>query len=268
MDKTKIQWTDATINFWQGCKKVSEGCKFCYMYRQKNMNNQDGSIVSKISEKRFYEALEWKEPRKIFTCSWSDFFIDEADDWRDEAWDVIRKTPQHTWQILTKRPERILQCLPADWGTGWDNVWLGTSIENQKNFQRAITLSKIPSKIRFISAEPLIEELNLLQMHEGRLVMDDFHWCIVGGESGNEWGKYLYRPCEKKWIEKIITDLKNTHVKVFVKQMGTYLAKEMQLTDKHGGDAEEWDNHLFVREFPSVQDAILLPNISEKLVLN
>ena len=123
MTKSFIQWTDNTVNFWSGCQKVSEGCKFCYMYRLKDQNGQSGSVVRRSSDAKFYEALYWKEPTMIFTCSMSDFFIEEADEWREDAWDVIRRTPQHKWQILTKRPERIKECLPADWGEGWDNVW-------------------------------------------------------------------------------------------------------------------------------------------------
>lgn len=250
MIDTKIQWTDDTVNFWTGCHKISEGCKFCYMYRDKDRYGQDPTKVMRTKDATFYQALKWKDPRKIFTCSWSDFFIADADEWRADAWDVIRKTPQHQWQILTKRPERILQCLPPDWGEGWDNVWLGVSIENQKNFHRAITLSKIPAKVRFISAEPLLGELDLLQMDDDKLVMDNFHWCIIGGESGNETGKYLFRECKQEWIEKIIANLKNTDVKIFVKQMGTFLKKTMKLKDTHGGDIDEWPMHFKIREFP------------------
>jgi len=118
MKQTNIQWTDSTVNFWTGCKKVSEGCKYCYMYRIKDRQGKIGSFVKRVSDYSFYEPLSWEEPMLIFTCSMSDFFIEEADPWRKDAWDVIRKTPQHKWQILTKRPERIKDCLPDDWGNG------------------------------------------------------------------------------------------------------------------------------------------------------
>ena len=250
MEKTKIQWTDATVNFWTGCKKVSDGCKFCYMYRDKERYGQSPSNVIRTSDKTFYQALKWGDSKRIFTCSWSDFFIDEADAWRDEAWDVIRKTPQHSWQILTKRPERILQCLPEDWGDGWDNVWLGVSIESQKFLHRADTLAQIPAKTRFFSAEPLLGEIDLTQSES---VIEHFHWCIIGGESGNDTGEYRYRKCDIKWIERIIADLEGTNVEVFVKQMGTYIANLMELGDRHGGDMIEWPENLSIRKFPHQQ---------------
>ena len=258
MTKSFIQWTDNTVNFWTSCKRVSEGCKFCYMYRLKDQNGQSGSVVTRSSDAKFYEALYWKEPTMIFTCSMSDFFIDEADDWREDAWDVIRRTPQHKWQILTKRPERIKECLPADWGDGWDNVWLGTSIETQKYIHRATTLSKIPAKLRFISAEPLLEEIDFLVEDEnGVRIIDSFNWMILGGESGNEFGAYRYRPCEIAWLERIIKDLKeNTYVAVFNKQLGSHLRKTMGLKHPHGGNMSEWPINLRIREFPNTRSAI------------
>jgi protein gp37 len=222
------------------------------MYRLKNQYKQTGSVIKIASDGYFYEALDWKEPKKIFTCSMSDFFIDEADGWREDAWNVIRKTPQHQWQILTKRPERIQECLPGDWGEGWDNVWLGVSVENQQSLQRAATLAEIPAKIRFISAEPLLEQVNFLAEIYGKRVIDDFDWIILGGESGNEFGNYRYRPLQMEWLEKINADLKqNTTISVFNKQLGTYLAKKMGLKDRHGGEIEEWPEHLRIREFPN-----------------
>lgn len=256
MEKTKIQWADATVNFWSGCKKVSEGCKGCYAYRILSGQLKDPKIVIKAGKHKFDEALTWEEPKRIFTCSMSDFFIEEADDWREEAWDVIRKTPHHNWLILTKRPERIKKCLPKDWGEGWDNVWLGVSVETQKYMNRAYLLAEIPAKVRFISAEPLLEELDFTKVPT---ILDKFHWCIVGGESGNEKGQYMFRECNEAWIEKIITDLKDSQVKVFVKQMGTHLKKQMGLMDRHGGDIDEWAPKFQIREYPSLNFALPIP---------
>jgi protein gp37 len=106
---------------------------------------------------RAIQIGEDPQPRFIFTCSWSDFFITEADKWRAEAWDIIRRTPEFTYLILTKRPDRIARCLPADWGDGYPNVWLGTSAENQKYAdQRIPELLKVPAAKRFLSLEPLL----------------------------------------------------------------------------------------------------------------
>src|SRR3990167_11527130 len=106
-DKTHINWTEATWNPWHGCIKVSPGCKNCYMYREKNRYGQDPAVVVRSKPATFNAPLKWKEPARVFTCSWSDFFIKQADPWRDEAWDIIYQTPHLTYLILTKRPERI-----------------------------------------------------------------------------------------------------------------------------------------------------------------
>ena len=183
----------------------------------------------------------------------SDFFIEEADQWREEAWDIIRKTSHHTWLILTKRPERIKACLPDDWGDGYPNVWLGTTAGVQSSLIRAEELAKIPAKVRFISAEPILEEMDfLVRNNDGERIIDAFHWVILGGESGNNTGKHLYRPSQIEWYEKAIVDLKTqTDVAVFMKQLGTHLSKELHFKkDRHGGKIENWPEHMQIREFP------------------
>jgi len=171
-----IEWTQATWNPWHGCIKVSPGCKNCYMYRGKRRWGRNPNVVVK-SKTTFTDPLRWSAPRMIFACSWSDWFIEEADQWRMEAWDIIRRTPHHTYQILTKRPERILESLPHDWGEGWGNVWLGASIENQSYVFRKEILREIPAALRFISAEPLLGEIDFGDLN-------GIHWVITGGESG------------------------------------------------------------------------------------
>lgn len=247
--ESAIQWTDATVNFWTGCKKVSSGCKFCYMYRDKERYGLDPTAVVRTADKTFKAALKWNEPKRIFTCSWSDFFIEEADQWRADAWEVIKQTPQHTWQILTKRPERIKACLPPDWGSGYPNVWLGVSVEDNANFDKRVPiLVQIPASVRFISFEPL---LDLVIMTEKRFkLMQQIQWAIIGGESGNETGAYRYRPCELEYFRHLIFNTP-PQVAIFVKQVGTHLAKHMRLKDRHGGDMNEWiDAWLRTRELP------------------
>lgn len=243
--ESKISWTQNTWNPWHGCIKVSEGCKFCYMYRDKERYKADPTIVLR-SKGKFNDPLRWKEPKLIFTCSWSDFFIKDADAWRDEAWKIIKATPQHTYQILTKRPERIAQCLPADWGKGYPNVWLGVSVENQKNASRISTLVKNHAAINFVSFEPLLEEIDLRKVSDLHLI----DWAIIGGESGNDTGKYRYRKCEMPWIRTLIIDLEMKKIKVFVKQLGTHLAKELNLKDRAGADMSEWEKTIQIQEFP------------------
>lgn len=244
-ENSAIQWTDATWNPWHGCKKVSPGCKYCYMFRDKERYGQDPTTVLR-SKTKFRDPLKWKDPAKVFTCSWSDFFIEEADEWRNEAWNVIRNTPHLTYQILTKRPELISDRLPDDWGTGYPNVWLGTSVENMDSLWRVGTLRTIPHNfVKFVSFEPLIEYID-------RPNLEGIHWAIIGGESGNENGRYLYRPCQIGWIDDLRLDCQTQGVSVFVKQTGTAIAKEMKYKDSHGGDMNEWPSYLRVREFPEL----------------
>ncbi len=246
---SKIQWTDATWNPWHGCKKVSDGCKYCYMYRDKERYGQDPTNVLR-SKGNFLIPLKWNEPRLIFTCSWSDFFIKEADAWRKEAWAIIKATPQHTYQILTKRPERIKQCLPSDWGNGYPNVWLGISAENQEQYDRRyVEIIPIPAVLKFISLEPLLDRIKLCgynhQWDGWNQIID---WVIIGGESGNKVGKYKYRACQLDWFHDILDQCVLT--KVFVKQLGTYIAEQLQLKDRHGGDISEWTEDLQIRLMP------------------
>jgi protein gp37 len=203
----------------------------------------------------FNLPLRLKEPSKIFTSSLTDFFHEEIDSYRHEAWDIIRKCPQHTFQILTKRPERIIKNLPPYWDEIRGRVWLGTSIGSQKSIYRLLDLiDPIQAGVKFLSLEPLHGpvELPLFDFVDvGHKVKDLIDWVIVGGESGNETGKYRYRPCDIKWIENIVDDCRSEGIAVFVKQLGTYLSKQLGLKDRHGGNIDEWPEHLKIREFPA-----------------
>jgi protein gp37 len=132
------------------------------MFREQERYKQDPTKVRRTAPATFNSPLRWQEPRRIFTCSWSDFFHADADPWRADAWDIIKRTPQHVYQVLTKRPERIADHLPADWGKGYPNVWLGTSVENQRWTTRIPLLLAVPARVHWISAEPLLGPLNLL----------------------------------------------------------------------------------------------------------
>lgn len=246
-ENSNIQWTNHSWNPWHGCIKVSDGCKFCYMYRDKERYGKDPTVVLR-SKTKFNEPYSWKENAKVFTCSWSDFFIKEADEWRDEAWTIIKNTPNLTYQILTKRPKRIVECLPSDWGDGYDNVWLGVSVENQKNMHRAGILNNIPAKVRFLSIEPM---LDLVTIYFG--LIPNINWVIVGGESGNKTGKYLYRPCYIDWFYSIMHDCQRANVPIFIKQLGTHLADFLKYKDRHGGNWDEWVEDLKVRQFPNIK---------------
>ncbi len=241
-----IQWTDHTWNIARGCTKVDADCKFCYMMRDGDRYKYNGKVVVR-TKTVFKMPLRIKEPSRIFTCSLTDFFHEDIDSYRDEAWAIIRRCPQHAFQILTKRPERAFGInLPPDWGTGWKNVWLGTSIGSQDAMNnRLFKLYNTTAKTKFLSLEPLH---GLVVLPDS--IRENIDWVILGGESGNETGKWRYRPCELWWLEQIVRQCLSLRVPVFVKQLGTHLSKKMGLKDRHGGDINEWPEYLRVRQFP------------------
>jgi protein gp37 len=179
---TGIGWTLRTFNPWRGCKKISPGCANCYMFTEQYRYKLDPTIVTRTKTwgqpRKWQKALNGTTKKEmVFTCSWSDFFIEQADPWREEAWKLIKSCPNLIFQILTKRPKLIPKRLPADWGTGYDNVALGVSIESAAYNGRADDLRVVPARWRFISAEPLLASVKGLDLK-------DIHWLIAGGESG------------------------------------------------------------------------------------
>lgn len=242
---SKIEWTDATWNPWMGCHKVSQGCKNCYMFREQKQYGNDPNLIRK-SKTRFNDPLKWKTPRRIFTCSWSDFFIEEADEWRAEAWDIIRATPHHTYQILTKRPERINQCLPDDWFPR--NVWWGVSIESKEHLSRWDILDSElhyhAPQVMFVSAEPLLGPIDFTEIFQEIDVGDEEiqwwtrspDWVIVGGESGPN-----ARPMHPDWARGIRDQCQDSLIPFFFKQWGGVNRQN----DDRRLDSQLWE------EFPS-----------------
>ena len=252
--ESTIQWTHASWNIAVGCDKVDADCKYCYMYRQSLKGTRYKPNEVRRTKTVFDLPLRLKEPSLIFTCSLTDFFHEEIDSFRDEAWDIIRKCPQHIFQILTKRPERIMDHLPPYWEEIRERCWLGTSMGSMGSIQRLYDLIlPIQPSVKFMSLEPLHGPIDIpfeRPVDYGHRMCDLIDWVIVGGESGNENGKYLYRPCELEWIEHIVAQCKEYHIPVFLKQLGTHLAKQLKLKDRHGGDMSEWPEHLRIRQFP------------------
>lgn len=243
--ETKIQWSDSTWNPWEGCHKVSAGCMNCYMFRDMKRWGKNPKIPRRTSDKTFNSPLHWKSAQRIFTCSWSDFFIAEADSWRPDAYNIIERTPQHEYLILTKRPERYPVAWPYQETKAPENIWLGVSAETSDLYEKRVgELAKINAAIKFVSIEPLLAWVPL------DLSANVVDWVIVGGESGNKTGKFRYRKCELELIEIIVAECRHYGVPCFVKQLGSDLANRMGLKDKKGGDMEEWPEHLRVREFP------------------
>jgi len=215
----------------------------------------DFTKVQRTRPHTFLAPLRWKEPRMVFTCSMSDFFHVAADPWRDEVWDIIRRTPQHTYQILTKRPERIEANLPKTCFTcgspgkhfepfigncenpqwwPWKNVWLGTSVENQEWAEKRIPiLTAIPAAVHFLSCEPLLGPIDFHELgtwsdgpgstwwKQGYRLLNGIEWVIVGGESGQ-----VRRPMNLDWARAIRDQCKAANVPFFFKQIGGRTAKE------------------------------------------
>ena len=212
-DKTIIAWTDHTQNFWMGCSAVSPGCEKCYMFAAQERYGRDPFRVTRTGGSIWKQPARWNaearaegKRHRVFTCSWSDFFHRDADAWRGDAWDIIKRTPYLDYQILTKRPGRIREHLPVDWGTGYPNVWLGVSVESREWLWRLNTLREIPATVRFVSFEPLLESVAPMNLA-------GIHWAIVGGESGPG-----FRPMDHQWAREIRDASRASGTAFFFKQ--------------------------------------------------
>jgi len=244
---TSIEWCDVTWNPVRGCTRVSPGCFNCYAEKTANRFGGPGKpyegLVKKVnghpqwtgnitvSDKALKEPLTWKGSKKVFVNSMSDLFHPNVPaDFIEEIWKVIKATPHHTYQILTKRPERIKNNLPLDWGSGYPNVWLGVSVENQEYADKRIPLLlQIPAKVRFLSCEPLLGWVNIRNEWFGRYTppgpfsfggrYDEMylHWVIAGGESGS---KDKARPAQLLWFRTLREECQSAGVPFFFKQMG------------------------------------------------
>jgi protein gp37 len=182
------------------------------------------NVVTRASDATFYAPLRWKESKRIFTCSWSDFFIEEADAWRPDAYDVMVRTPGHTYQILTKRPERIFgeSCGDCDF---IPNIWIGVSVENARFYHRIEQLQAIRCSVRFLSIEPLLGPMP-------DLPLEGIHWVIVGGESGAG-----FRPLNLDWVRQIRDRCVERGIKFFFKQYSALHPKGL----RRFLDGREWN---------------------------
>jgi protein gp37 len=228
MKTTKIEWTEKVWNPSIGCDKVSAGCKFCYAevfakrLQAMTMDDYKDGFEFKILPHRLEEPIKIKKPTKFFVNSMSDLFHENMPfEYLDMIFNVIKKTPQHIYQVLTKRDRVMLNYFSGKEVP--ENVWLGVSVENSTFKKRIDSLRNIKSKIRFISFEPLIgavKEVNL----------SGIHWAIVGGESG-----LRARPIKKEWVEEIFRQCKEQEVAFFFKQWGTWGADEVKRNKKVNG---------------------------------
>ncbi len=271
---------DPTWNPWHGCHKVSEGCKNCFMYYLDEQRGQDGSKISK-------NKTDWNLPLKkdrqgnfkikpgefVRVCMASDFFLEEADEWRDEAWSIMRKRPDVTFSLLTKRAYRIRECLPDDWGDGWDNITFAVSCENQKRADERIPyLLELPVKHIWVSLKPFIGEIDI----DSYLATGKIETVLCGGENyaGErplcyEWVKKIYDQCMKYDIEFIfgqtgnvfIKDGKTYYIKDYKTQIEQALASGLQNRrnlEKVNEFQKEQSNDLYIEQLTLLGDEIMM----------
>ena len=231
-DNSQIEWTDATWNPITGCTKVSQGCKNCYAERVTERFGRGPFSEIKVHPERFDQPFRWKRPRLIFVNSMSDLFHEKLDvAVIKRIFEEMIRAPQHTYQVLTKRPERMAAFLNL-WGEWADNpashIWLGTSVEDQATADlRVPILLEVPAASRFLSCEPLLGPVDLSKW------LPNLNWIIGGGESGPG-----FRETKVEWGRKMRDQCLEAKVPFFWKQWGG-------LYPKAGGnllDGRVWDD--------------------------
>lgn len=222
---SKIEWTHHTFNPWWGCVKISPACKHCYAETWARRVGEQ--VWGPRTERRFFSDEHWKAPlrwdheaalggkrRRVFCASMADVFEDrrELDEWRARLWPLIERTKHLDWLLLTKRPKEIKRLSP--WGRTWpENVWLGTTAENQNWANKRIPdLVSNPARVRFLSCEPLLGQLDLQQW-----LSTDIGWVIAGGESGGK-----ARPTDPRWVRSLRDQCLNARVPFHFKQWGNW----------------------------------------------
>lgn len=212
---SKIEWTEATWNPITGCTKCSAGCEHCYAAtlakRLKAMGNvryKNGFDVT-IHRDLFSRPLEWKKTKMIFVNSMSDIFHEKiSDDDILQLFEVMNKANWHTFQVLTKRPDRLIDLSPKI--TWTPNIWMGVTVENSRALERVEKLKRCGARIKFVSAEPLLESISHIDLN-------GIDWLIVGGESGAG-----CRPLKKEWVVELRDIAKKSNTPFFFKQWGGF----------------------------------------------
>ncbi|MEE0991104.1 MAG: phage Gp37/Gp68 family protein [Paludibacteraceae bacterium] len=215
MKSTKIEWTDKTWNPITGCTKKSAGCAHCYAevmtrrLKAMNLEKYKNGFELTLHEDELSQPLKWKGSHNIFVCSMSDIFHEDVPfDFVDKIIDIITQTPQHRYQILTKRANRMTEYFANK--TIPNNIWLGVTVECVSTKNRIDKLRNLNASIKFLSCEPLLEDL-------GELDLNGIDWVIVGGESGPK-----ARPMKQEWVLNIKEQVNKQNAAFFFKQWGTW----------------------------------------------
>lgn len=240
--KSKIEWTEASWNMISGCTKISAGCKNCYAERMAARFGRDFSTVV-CDESKLDQPTHWNRPRKIFVCSTADLFhADVPFSFIDKVFAIMEANPRHTFQVLTKRADRM-----AEWfeyrsaihnfakgpETMLPNVWVGVTAENQEMADFRIPfLFKCPAAIRFVSVEPMIGNVDLCRFLSGEMGRK-LDWVIIGGESGQN-----ARPCHPMWVRNLVNNCRLFNAPIMFKQWGEWGPAE-EISDE---SRSEWVN--------------------------
>ena len=211
-------------NPWHGCVKCSEGCENCYMYFLDSMRDNDGAEIYLTANADYPLSKDRKGRYKIKSgemisvCMTSDFFLEQADKWRDSAWDIIRARSDVIFYLLTKRPQRVADCLPLDWGDGWENVFFNVTCENQKRAdERMPILLELPFKHKGVSCTPLIGPVSL----DRYLDTGQIERVLCGGE--NYGGR---RPCDFDWVRSLREECVPRNITFCFLETGTVFIKD------------------------------------------
>ncbi|WP_027127957.1 DUF5131 family protein [Fusobacterium perfoetens] len=219
MSKSRIEWTEETWNPITGCTPISEGCKNCYAKkmakRLKAMGNKRyiNGFVPTFHEEILELPLKWKKSRMVFVNSMSDIFHENIKDEEiEKIFKIMNLAKEHTFQVLTKRSKRMVELSKKLNFT--DNIWMGVTVENKDSLYRINDLLKIKCKIKFLSCEPLLEDLEDVKLK-------GIDWVIVGGESGTK-----AREIKKEWVENLLKKCREENISFFFKQWGGFNKKK------------------------------------------
>lgn len=212
-------------NPWHGCVKISEGCQNCYMYYLDRTRDKNGADIY-MTKSAFRYPLQKdrqgnfkvKSGEMLRVCMTSDFFLQQADAWRTQAWSIIRRRPDVVFYLLTKRPQRVRECLPEDWGEGWENVFFNVSCENQRRADERIPLLLgLPFKHKGIMCAPLIGEVSVNKY----LASGQIEQVVCGGENYDG-----SRPCRYEWVYKLSRECRDYNVTFAFIETGTRFIKD------------------------------------------
>lgn len=257
-ENTKIEWADHTLNFWTGCEPVSPACAHCYAESWAKRAGRDFAVRKITGEQIRNLPFKWQAAaadfharqgrrQRVFVNSLSDFFDNKApQSWRDSFFATARATPGVIYMLLTKRIGNAKRMLPADWGDGYENIWLGSTVIDQEEADRDIPkLLGTPARVRFLSCEPLLGPIDLRLEWLSPFKETDaslnrtarIDWVIAGGESGG-----LARPSHPQWFRDLRDQCVAAGIAFFMKQMGG-------VRDKRGA-LDDLPTDLRIREFP------------------